>query len=309
MSGLSDELKTFGVENPRDIPEEPVVADGAVGVEGEVVEGEVVEESVDEEPVIEDTVSRAEFNRLAVQHRKQTEHLENIYAAAEKQQQMFSPAEPHIDIPDPDENLTGYIVGSLEEVKHNERTRQQAEREAAAWDQYRKEVDEAGNAARQYRSVIGEEKYDSALEHLMKVAYDEALEMHGHQATPANIQKGLLAEFEKTCRDVHQRGESVGEFLVNMSKRRGWRPPASTDKGDGSGGDARKAVQAARKRAGKSISNVPGSGAPATGRSEIKQLLDASPDEYRALTRGKKGKIDWKQALADAGHGLNDQEG
>ena len=65
---LSDEMKSLGTENPY-------VGEEVASLEPEEVEAVEAEEA---ELEVEKTVSQAEYNRLAAQHRHATSHIKDI---------------------------------------------------------------------------------------------------------------------------------------------------------------------------------------------------------------------------------------
>jgi hypothetical protein len=241
-------------------------------------------------------------NAIAAQHRI----LQRNYDVLEKrfgqvvdilrraQQPQVAQEDGEDEIPDPDENLGGHIVGKMtaieKRLQKDEEERAQRERDQAVVQQFHA----AQGAIASYREQAPA-LYDAAAHHVLASSIEELRDFRP-DLTEEEIHRHVAKETAAWVLRWHQQGLNPGEQVMRMALRRGFtgqgvNPDGRGGKGGGKGKrrDPREEIADTKdqQRRGRTLASVPGASARAT-RQDPRRLLQLGEDEWEREMKGMK---------------------
>jgi hypothetical protein len=290
----------MGLDEDFDQPEENFDEDLPEGRE----DGEEFEEQPEEQPARRQSAPNP--NAIAAQHRilqrnydvleRRFGQVVEILSRQQRSQEM--PEGEDEEIPDPDENLGGHLVGKMtaieKRLQREEEDRAQRERDQSVVQQFHA----AQGSIASYREQAPE-LYDAAAHHLLASSIEELRDFRP-DLTEEEIHKAVAKETAAWVLRWHQQGLNPGEQVMRMALRRGFngqgvQQPAAKGggKGSGKGGGKRRdpreeiADVKDQQRRGRTLAAVPGASARAT-RQDPRRLLQLPEDEWEKEMKGIK---------------------
>lgn len=255
-------------------------------------------------------VDQKEYNRLAYDYRilqrEQRElvrRFDHLIGVLSQPQQQYQP-EPQL--PDPDEDLGGFLAGKLELMEQRQEYERMEKQQREAQEAIEREIQYAQSLASQY-GRSNPEVYGNAVEFLTQQLWEEMREEYP-TAMDEEIGGELYRQAQARLVTWVRAGKNPGEELMKMAKRRGFNFNAVAANGNGrpqpsvaKNGAAKQTIQARKEKQakGRTISSLQGSspGQRLTAKKILQLSDDEFADEVRSLSKQRGRKLPLRELL------------